>query len=415
MRAAKGVLANRRSSLRITGVIGRLILGAVASGLLSSTVSADAGTPPKLGLSVKNGQLIKDGRPYRGVGANYFDLFLRVLHEPTNTSSLRGLERLGNAGIPFVRFATTYGAADLRIYFEQREEYFRRLDLVVRAAERSKVGLIPSMLWTPELPDLAGEHRDQWGNPESKTLAMMRQYVGDVVVRYKDSPALWGWEFGNELNLSLDLPNAAQFRKPGGTERDDLKAAHLAVMLPEFAREVRRHDTWRPIFSGNSHPRASAWHNTAEHSWKADTREEFKEIILRDNPTPLDTIGVHLYGATSVQKEMAAWVTNRLSWLRTLKDIARQAGRPVFIGEFGLPAKPGDTSTRAEFEQMIYEMETAEVDLAAFWVFDFPPQVGEWNVSFENDHAYRIQVTAEANRRWNRAALKERLTEKLKR
>ena len=393
-------------------MIGRIVPLMAAAVLWGGAASTDAWAAQQPGLAVRHGVLTKDGRPYRGAGANYFDLFLRVLHDPTNTSSLRGLEQLGKAGIPFVRFATTYGVADLKVYFEQQEEYFRRLDLVVRDAERSKVGLIPSMLWTPELPDLIGEHRDQWGNPESKTLAMMRQYVGDVVTRYKNSPALWGWEFGNELNLGLDLPNADQFRKPGGTERDDLHAAHLAVMLPEFAREVRRHDSWRPIFSGNSHPRASAWHNTAEHNWKPDTKEQFKEIILRDNPPPLDTIGVHLYGATSVQKEMAAWATNRLVWLRTLRDIAREAGRPIFIGEFGLPAKPGDTSTRAEFEELIAEMEKAEVDLAAFWVFDFSPQEGEWNASFENAHAYRIQVTAEANRRWNREALK---TETLKR
>ena len=135
-------------------------------------------------------------------------------------------------------------------------------------------------------------------------------------------------------------------------------------------------------------------------------------IALRDNPPPLDTIGVHLYGATSVQKEMGAWATDRLSWLRALKDIAREAGRPVFIGEFGLPAKAGDTATRAEFEELISEMEQTGVDLAAFWVFDYPPQEGTWNVSFENEHAYRIKVTAEANRRWNRAAASHRSLER---
>ena len=61
-----------------------------------------------------------------------------------------------------------------------------------------------------------------------------------------------------------DLPNAAQFRKPGGTDHDDLTSPVMVVMLAEFAKEVRRHDGRRPIFAGHSHPRASAWHNTAE-------------------------------------------------------------------------------------------------------------------------------------------------------
>jgi endo-1,4-beta-mannosidase len=35
----------------------------------------------------------------------------------------------------------------------------------------------------------------------------MRAYVRDVVERYKDSPAVWGWEFGNEYNIPTDLPD----------------------------------------------------------------------------------------------------------------------------------------------------------------------------------------------------------------
>src|SRR5262245_9709512 len=124
----------------MVNMIGRFILALVVAAVSGVPVLGASAPASRPGLAVKDGRLTKDGKLYRGVGANYFDLFLRVLHDPTNTSSLRGLERLGKAGIPFVRFATTYGAADLRIYFEQRDEFFRRLDLVVRAAERSKVG-----------------------------------------------------------------------------------------------------------------------------------------------------------------------------------------------------------------------------------------------------------------------------------
>jgi hypothetical protein len=206
-------------------VLGRLISAGVVVVLWGGLASADAGPARQPGLSVRSAQLTKEGRPYRGVGANYFDLFLRVLHEPTNTSSLRGLEQLGKAGIPFVRFATAYGAADFKVYFEQREEYLRRLDLVVRAAERSKVGLIPSMLWTFELPDLASEHRDQWGNPNSKTLAMMRQYVGDVVARYKDSPPLAGKEFA-AYRAKANRQSAGGFGK-GGSHAEHTAGIHF--------------------------------------------------------------------------------------------------------------------------------------------------------------------------------------------
>jgi hypothetical protein len=103
------------------------------------------------GLQVKDNCFVKDGHPYRGVGANYFDLFRRVLSNPTNTTSLAGLEQLSKAGIPFVRFAGPFHAQEWRLYLDDSEEYFRRFDLVVRAAEKSGIGLIPSLFWTLSL------------------------------------------------------------------------------------------------------------------------------------------------------------------------------------------------------------------------------------------------------------------------
>jgi len=383
-----------------------IMIAVGAMGVFCGAVAMGQGEPARRpGLSVRDGSLIRDGRPYRGVGANYYDLLLRLLRDPADRSSLEGLARLSEAGIPFVRFAGPYSVKEWEWCFEGREDYLRRLDMVVQAAERARIGLIPSMFWTPVLPDTVGEQRDQWGNPESKTMARMRQHVADVVHRYKDSPAIWAWEFGNEFNLAVDLPNAPQFRRKGGTERDDLKSEHMVVALSEFAKEVRRHDGWRAVFSGHSHPRPSAWHNTRERSWKPDNREQFRQIILRDNPAPLDTIGVHVYGGRPVEEEMSAWTNDRAEWFRTLKAIARESGRPVFVGEFGLAASEDKTAARAIFEELISSMEQAGVDLAAFWVFDLPAQNGTWNVTFDNDRAWMIELTAQANRRWNRAAL----------
>jgi hypothetical protein len=201
-----------------------------------------------------------------------------------------------------------------------------------------------------------------------------------------------------------DLPNAAQFRKPGGTERDDLTARAMVVMLAEFAKEVRRHDACRPVIAGHSHPRPAAWHNTAKKSWKSDSREQTLEIIRRDNPAPLDTVAIHLYGDRSTIKELAAWATDHAEYACAVRDLARKLRRPVFVGEFGLPAGDDLAATRAGFEHLLAAMEAAEVDLAAFWVFDLKDQNTTWNVTFDNERAYMLKMTAEANRRWNQAA-----------
>lgn len=358
------------------------------------------------GLVVREGRFFKDGRPYRGVGANYYDLFGRVQKDATNTTSLLGLKQLAGAGIPFVRFAVgAYYAPDWKLYLDQPEDYFRRLDLVVRKAEEAKIGLIPSLFWTLAPSDVVQDPLDQWGNPESQTHALMRRFTADVVRRYRDSPAIWAWEFGNEMNLKVDLPNAAQHRKPGGTYRDDLKSAHLVVMLAEFGKEVRRHDSHRALLSGNSHPRPSAWHNTHAGTWQADSRQQTREILLRDNPSPLDAISVHLYGGDDPSNGLAAWATNRLEYLRALKECARRAGRPLFVGEFGVARGKNGTTPRVEMEDLITAMEGAEVDLAAFWVFDLAMQDKDWNVNFTNERSWIIELAATANRRWNQSAM----------
>ena len=386
---------------------------AVMSVLLSVCAGspAAAGTPQPMalrlpGLWQTNGVLFKGAEPYRGVGANYFDLFLRVLHEPTNSTSLDGLGQLGRAGIPFVRFALAYNDADWKIFLDQREEFFRRLDSMVQAAERANVGLIPSFFWSfMSFPDLSNEPRDQWGNPGSKTSALMRQIVGAIVERYKNSAALWAWEFGNEANLLADLPNAAQYRKPGGNERDDLTSQVMVVMLREFAKEVRRHDAHRLIIAGHSHPRASAWHNSAEKSWKADSKEQTLEILRRDNPAPLDTIAIHVYADQPVEKETAAWAKDDAEYLLAVRRLSLEMKRPVFVGEFGLASNGQDGDTMAKFERLLADIEQAQVDLAAFWVFDLQSQSQDWSATFENARAYMIELTAEANRRWNQKAL----------
>jgi hypothetical protein len=360
------------------------------------------------GLSQKDGVVFKDGQPYRGVGANYFNLFLRLLDSPTNTTSLDGLKQLGEAGIPFVRFAVSWDDRDWKIFFDEPDKFFRAFDQVVQAAEREHVGLIPSFFWRfMSFPDLADEPCDQWGNPDSKTTALARQFVGTIVERYKNSPAIWAWEFGNEPNLAADLPNAAQFRKKGGTERDDLKSADMVVMLAEFAKEVRRHDAHRLIIAGNSHPRASSWHNTAEKSWKLDSQDQTLEILRRDNPAPLDTIAIHIY-ADEVSNELAGWATNHTDYLRAVRELSVEMKRPVFVGEFGLASKGDEAETRDKFEKLLADIGAAGVDLAAVWVFDLKSQDKDWNATFENNRAYRLKLVAEANRRWNKsAALKQ--------
>ena len=123
-----------------------------------------------------NATVLRSGKPYRGIGINYFDCFLRTLKKGDDTSYDAGFATLAAKGIPFARFcATGFWPSDMKLYQTNRAEYFRRLDGVVKSAEKHGIGLVPSLFWFFAcVPDLVGEPMDQWANPQSKTQAWMR-------------------------------------------------------------------------------------------------------------------------------------------------------------------------------------------------------------------------------------------------
>jgi hypothetical protein len=363
--------------------------------------------PP--GLTVENGHLMLNERPYRAIGANYFSLFYRTLKDASDQSYHDGLEELSNAGIPFVRFmAGGFWPVDWDLYFDDKDEYFKRMDAVVRSAEKHRIGLIPSLFWNmATFPDLVGESMDQLGNPKSQVIAFIEQYTKEVVLRYRESPAIWGWEFGNEYNLHVDLPNASQRRPPvwpslktapERTHRDELSSEAMLTAFGHFAETVRKYDQHRILITGNSIPRVSAYHNSAEKSWKEDTQAQFAKVLLRDNPDPYQVLCVHLYGNTGQgETKSIAELVERL------QEISHHAGKPLFIGEFGAAKTLGPRNETALFREILDTIETNNVPLSAFWVFDHAGQNKDWNVTFDNERSYMLKLVATSNQRMQKS------------
>ncbi len=380
---------------------------------LCFSVAATAADPPQHthGLTVHKGQLLRGGKPYRGMGANYFSLFSRTIADPSDTSSRRQLARLSKANIPFVRFMVCgFWPVHWGLYLTDKDEYFHRLDSIIKSAEENNMGLIPSLFWNiANIPDVVGEHVDQMGNPNSKTCELIRQYTSEVVLRYRDSPAIWGWEFANECNLHVDLPNASTHRPKvipklktaaKRTQRDEMSSRMMLAAFDVFSRTVRKHDTHRILITGNSRPRPSAWHNTKEKSWRRDTREQYEEILLRDNPDPYDTICVHIYPQKN--NDYPASAKNLDELVKIFRDASSRANKPLLIGEFGSHQAPTPQQQREEFEELVTAIETNKVPLSAFWVFDLPHQQSTCNITFENDRSYILEIVSEANRRMSR-------------
>lgn len=356
-----------------------------------------AGAAPvgPLGLSPAPGAtLTLEGKPYRGIGVNYFDCFLRTLKNGDDTSYDAGFATLAAKGIPFARFcATGFWPRDMKLYRDDRQEYFRRLDGVVASAARHGVGLIPSLLWYYAcVPDLVGEPMDAWADPNSKTQAWMRQYVREVVTRYRGSRAIWAWEFGNEYSLAASLPNAKNHRPkvgavlgtpPERSERDELTFKMVRTAFQAFAAEVRKYDSSRLILSGDSFPRRSAWHQEHEGSWGKDTPQQFAEALARANPTGISGISVHMYEDDDRRLAEAMAVSKKID-------------KPLVVGEFGAGGQSPEQE--AKFRRLLGAIVEQHVPLAALWVFDLAMQQ-DLTVTADNVRSWQLAAIVEANRK----------------
>jgi hypothetical protein len=105
--------------------------------VISATALA---APPPRGLSVsEDGTLLLHGTPFRGIGINFVEPLLRLLDMPDDQSVEAGFLTMNKYKIPFCRVVGAgWGGPGMKLYQADRNEYFRRLDKVVRAAENHR-------------------------------------------------------------------------------------------------------------------------------------------------------------------------------------------------------------------------------------------------------------------------------------
>lgn len=364
-------------------------------------------------VTVRDGRLWQEGKPLRAIGVNYCDLFQEVLSNPDRDRTLRGLRYLGERKIPFVRFwCCGFWPKDWQLYLTDKEEYFRRLDVVVKTAEEARVGLIPSLFWRYQTyPNLVGEFVDAWADPQSKTRAFMATYVREVITRYRESPAIWGWEFANEVNLGADLPNGMEFlgkQIPAlgvdlAKDRRNLMTKDIAAAaFVAFAEEVRKYDPERFLTSGNSVLRASQYNQTTAGTWTADTPEQAEEALSWFNPDPLNVVSIHLY--PGLEKPLSyAGTTGTDAVIGLHKTWCERLGKPLFVGEFAaIGHDKGKEIDMAVYQRVQGELMAAilahRVDLAAHWVFDYTAnRKGPGLVRADNEWAWILDEVVRGN------------------
>jgi len=390
----------------------RIVSGLLAFALMEPALHGKE--PPR--LKVAEGQFVFDGQPRRLFGVNYFTAFSWALGVEDGSKQAgekktfrEGFHILSEKGIPFARFnCGGFFPKDWKLYREDPARYFALLDELVREAESRKLGLIPSLFWSFfTVPGITGEPISAWGDPASKTHAFMKKYVGEVVGRYKDSPAILGWEFGNEYGLEADLPAEQQaglarwFQPEFGMPSklgpgDHLTSAMIRTAYSEFAKAVRKIDAERPVFTGDTSPRSSAASLEKTGNWGSDTVDEWITQLIKNNPDPVDTLSIHFY---PFHKEAGVGLAKK-PFEETLDasiEASKRSGKPLWIGEFAGSEIPDAALRREQFQKTLDLLVARKVQLTAVWVFDYPNQPF-MNIDIGTLNERMLDAIVEANR-----------------
>ena len=365
------------------------------------------------GLYIKDGHFYKDNKLVNAHGINYFNVFLRINNaavkgKADDLSWKRGLEILSENKVPFIRFsAFPFYPIDWKLYFEDKEAYFSNLDKVVREAERLNIGLIPSIFWVHHtLQDLLKEPVNAIGNENSKTRIFMRTYAREVITRYKDSPAIWGWEFGNEFALVCDLPGEksglpiaipALGMPATRSKSDKLKREEVYPAYIEFAKIAKDLDKSRPVFTGDAIIRSSAYNNRYNNTRDKDSIDESEIMLREDNPDPIDTITIHAYKELMLAFK---WSNNISDSFLFAKRVSEKTKKPIFVGEWGIPNSMEESANKKDMEEMVASIKAANIQLSAVWVFDLKDHnTGpKWSISPDNNRNIYFKKLKELNK-----------------
>jgi endo-1,4-beta-mannosidase len=339
------------------------------------------------------------------MGINYVQCFWDVLKNPENHDFVEGFRILReDYQIPFIRFAASpYLGRDWKLYAENPEEYFRRLDLIVREAEKQHLGLIPSLFWwRPAVGDWCQEPLGEMGNPQSKTRAFYRKYAAEIVRRYQDSPAIWGWEIGNEYLLGADLPapNHLPAPQPGSkkprTAADKFTRPMILDLYQELHTAIREIDPRRLIVAGDAMLRSSAWNNRNRDDWGLDTREQSLEMFTAETPKGFSAASIHLYP----EQDGKYFKDEEVSLEELLKAVVQEThrqGRAVWCGEFGAAAS--GPQERQMVERMLHTLKETGVELSALWNFNLPGRTFQKGIDVtpSNERAWMLSEIQKFN------------------
>jgi hypothetical protein len=372
-------------------------------------------------VTIKDGTFTRDGKPFIAYGINDFGAFYKKLGvrdedhpgikiDPDNRSYIEDFAVFKKYGIPFFRTPICgFYPGDWKFYLTDKATYFKMLDGFVKDVEREHLLFIPNLFWMPQsLPAALGEPVGAWGDPHSATRQIMREATLEIVKRYRDSPAILGWEFSNEFLLDADIPGQVGKKlwwnrpklgfSPEFRAEDQLTRSQIRDVYAEFARTVRAVDPERPIFTGDSLPRTASNGLMKGKGWVPDSPDQWFSLFEADNPAPVNTMTIHwYYDGLNPNPSNRPPQISQTEMLGRIMAESRRLKMPLFVGEFGPQVAPLDTDQRKKQLSEILKMLAKEhVQLSAYWVYDYPDPAG-FKCAPGSPNDYALEMLRQAN------------------
>ena len=293
-------------------------------------------------------------------GANIFDAWwIASSGQPTPGSTyqdaLDSLHTAKASGVRVFRFFALPWGPYCSFYIQNKTRYWAELDSLMQDIDATGLYYIPSIGysdWYKCANEVLGTNEtlnDQIRVVSSTSRRLAVEYAGQFAQRYADRERLLLWELGNELNLMVNLPPPAC----GGQQCfNHSEMANFTTALVDSIRAADRPGRDRPISSGFSVPRASAWHQ--EHCplnspgnvpceadkgagyWSVDSVEQWSEA-LREQEQPCDVWSIHFYDKPKDCYFNKSACVRNATVVNVAERVAAESGAILYLGEYGGP------------------------------------------------------------------------------
>lgn len=300
----------------------------------------------------------------------------------------------------------------------KKQAFYAKMDAIVAECEKRGVGLILDMAWS--VLGFSQLTYAVFGRTESPRLlayegsnaySLMKAYIEEFVGRYRNSRAIYGWAFGNEVCgfLGAEMGKAWQLdglgtdgsgnnvtypnwgvKPEGGTyaPADKMTRAEYFAFCQNYVRLIRYNDSYGRIVSsgtamGGSFPvGVTANQNVLADNftqWQSDPSTDNKPwVAYRAKDFPVIT--QHIYPGCGTNSNPSQWyrdqqrdegqhITDSAGW-------AAAAGKPFLLEEFGATCYGdvvdnttfGDTATElANWNRMVTAVRTCKPSLTMAW------------------------------------------------